>query len=53
MASVDDGMVGLPKGVEVYEGRKVHRGSAPGRLRPEKKPVKPAGGSGSQSTEKK
>ena len=53
MAVVDKEMVGLPAGVEVYEGRKVYRGSAPGRLRPEKKPVKPSSASGSKSTEKK
>lgn len=52
MASVSEGMVGLPNGVEVYEKGRVYRGNAPGRLRPEKKPEK-AAGSSKASSEKK
>ena len=53
MASMDKDMVGLPNGVEVYEGRKVYRGSAPGRLRPDKKTGAKKAGSGGNSEKDK
>jgi hypothetical protein len=49
MGSVSEDMVGLPKGIEVYEKGRVYRGNAPGRLRPEKNPQKKAGGSKASS----
>lgn len=53
MVTVSKAMVGLDKGVEVYEGRKVYRGECPGRLRPEKKPLKSTSASGHKSPENK
>lgn len=50
MASVSEDMIGLPKGVEVYEKGRVYRGQVPGRLRPEKKPRKPSSGGGSKES---
>ena len=53
MVTVSREMVDLPAGVEIYEGRKVYRGEAPRRLRPEKKPLKSASTSVHKSTENK
>ncbi len=49
MASVSEDMIGLPKGIEVYEKGRVYRGNAPDRLRPKKEPRKTDGG-GSKKT---